>query len=228
VIHTESDLADLQSRYRLGGRPVAVIPHGPYDHHLAAPDEDRSGLDLREAPAEAINLLFFGVIRPFKGLEDLVNAFNLLSNEAVEGFWLTVVGETWEGWTLPLELIERSPHRDRITLVNRYVHDDEVAAWFGAADAVVLPYHRSSASGPAQTAMSHGLPLVLTEVGGLPAAVAGYDGAILVPPHDPVAIARAFERLPEMRGVAFADPHSWARTLDRYDELFGVIGAVDG
>ncbi len=228
VIHSESDLADLQSRYRLGGRPVAVIPHGPYDHHLAVPLEDRLVRDLREAPAEAINLLFFGVIRPFKGLEDLVNAFNLLSPEAVEGFWLTVVGETWEGWTLPLELIERSPHRDRITLVNRYVHDDEVAAWFDAADAVVLPYHRSSASGPAQTAMSHGLPLVLTEVGGLPAAVADYDGAILVPPHDPVAIARAFERLPEMRGVAFADPHSWARTLDRYDELFDLIGATDG
>ena len=228
VIHSESDLATLQGRYRLGGRPVAIIPHGPYDHHLAGPSDAGRAAGLREAPAEAVNLLFFGVIRPFKGLEDLVSAFNSLSPEAVQGFWLTVVGETWEGWTLPLELIERSPHRDRITLVNRYVHDDEVAAWFDAADAVVLPYHRSSASGPAHTAMSHGLPLVLTEVGGLPAAVAGYDGAILVPPHDPAAIAEAFERLPEMRGVAFADPHSWARTLDRYDELFALIGAAGG
>lgn len=227
VIHSDSDLPALHGRYRLGGRPVAVIPHGPYDHHRST-SEPSGGLALREAPADALNLLFFGVIRPFKGLEDLVAAFNLLPAEVVESYWLTVVGETWEGWTLPLELIEKSPYRDRITVVNRYVHDDEVAAWFGEADAVVLPYHRSSASGPAHTTMSHGLPLVITEVGGLPAAVAGYDGAILVPPHDPAALAEAIQRLPAMRGVEYADPHSWARTLDRYDELFAVIGAGRG
>jgi glycosyltransferase involved in cell wall biosynthesis len=100
-----------------------------------------------------------------------------------------------------------------------------VAAFFAGADAVVLPYHRSSASGPAHTAMSHGLPLVLTEVGGLPHAVDGYAGAILVPPRDPVALAAAIERLPAMRGGAFADPHSWDRTLDRYEILFDEIEA---
>jgi glycosyltransferase involved in cell wall biosynthesis len=227
VIHSESDLATLQGRYRLGGRPVAVIPHGPYDHHRVAP-ASTGATSVREAPAEALNLLYFGVVRPFKGLEDLVEAFNALPAEAIEDYWLTVVGETWEGWTLPFELIERSPYRDRITVVNRYVHDDEVAAWFAAADAVVLPYHRSSASGPAHTAMSHGLPLVITEVGGLPAAVAGYDGAILVPAHAPAALAEAIQRLPAMRGVAYQDPHSWGRTLDRYDELFALIGAGGG
>ncbi len=220
VIHSEADRAALEERYRLGDRPVAVIPHGPYDHLRGT-----AGSSVRAAPAEALNLLFFGVIRPFKGLEDLVTAFNALAPEQVEGYWLTVVGETWEGWTRPFELIEQSPYRERITVVNRYVHDDEVAAFFAAADAVVLPYHRSSASGPAHTAMSHGLPLVITEVGGLPHAVAGYDGAILVPPQDPAAIRAAIERLPTLRGRTFADPHSWERTLDRYDALFAEIGA---
>ncbi len=220
VIHSEADRAALQGRYRLGGRPVAVIPHGPYDHYRGS-----VGGTVRAAPAEALNLLFFGVIRPFKGLEDLVAAFNALPPDRVGGYWLTVVGETWEGWTLPIEMIESSPYRDRISLVNRYVHDDEVAAFFAAADAVILPYHRSSASGPAHTAMSHGLPMVITEVGGLPHAVAGYDGAILVPPHDPPALLAAIERLPPMRGTRYADPHSWERTLDRYDTLFAEIGA---
>ena len=220
VIHSEADRAALEQRYRLGDRPVAVIPHGPYDHLRGT-----AGPSARVAPAESLNLLFFGVIRPFKGLEDLVAAFNALAPEQVEGYWLTVVGETWEGWTRPFELIEQSPYRDRITVVNRYVHDDEVAAFFAAADAVVLPYHRSSASGPAHTAMSHGLPLVITAVGGLPHAVAGYDGAILVPPEDPAAIRAAIEQLPALRGRTFADPHSWERTLDRYDALFAEIGA---
>jgi glycosyltransferase involved in cell wall biosynthesis len=219
VIHSEADRAALQDRYRLGGRPVAVIPHGPYDHHRGTLEGT-----VRTAPASALNLLFFGVIRPFKGLEDLVAAFNALPPERIDDYWLTVVGETWEGWTLPLEMIEQSPYRDRISVVNRYVHDDEVAAYFAAADAVVLPYHRSSASGPAHTAMSHGLPLVITEVGGLPHAVAGYGGAILVPARDPAALQAALERLPGMRGVKFADPHSWERTLDRYEVLFADIG----
>ena len=220
VIHSEADRAALEGRYRLGGRPVAVIPHGPYDHHRGAVDGA-----FRAAPETATNLLFFGVIRPFKGLEDLVAAFDALPADQIDDFWLTVVGETWENWTLPVEMIERSPYRHRISLVNRYVHDDEVAAFFAGADAVVLPYHRSSASGPAHTAMSHGLPLVLTEVGGLPHAVDGYDGAILVPPHDPAALAAAILRVPAMRGRAFADPHSWDRTLDRYQILFDEIEA---
>jgi glycosyltransferase involved in cell wall biosynthesis len=218
VIHSEADRAALEGRYRLGDRPVAVIPHGPYDHHRAVVEQP-----IRTAPESATNLLFFGVIRPFKGLEDLVAAFEALPAERIDEYWLTVVGETWENWTLPLEMIERSPYRHRISVVNRYVHDDEVAAFFAGADAVVLPYHRSSASGPAHTAMSHGLPLVLTEVGGLPHAVDGYAGAILVPPRDPVALAAAIERLPAMRGGAFADPHSWDRTLDRYEILFDEI-----
>ncbi len=220
VIHSESDRAALEGRYRLGNRPVAVIPHGPYDHLRGAVANA-----VRSAPEGALNLLFFGVIRPFKGLEDLVAAFEGLPADRIDEYWLTVVGETWENWTLPLEMIERSPYRHRISVVNRYVHDDEVAAFFAGADAVVLPYHRSSASGPAHTAMSHGLPLVLTEVGGLPHAVAGYDGAILVPPRDPLALQAAIERLPGLRGRAFADPHSWEQTLDRYEILFDEIEA---
>ena len=127
------------------------------------------------APPDALNLLFFGIIRPYKGLEDLVRAFDLLDDEEVTRYWLTVVGETWEGWDLPIRLIQSSRHRTRITLVNRFVDDDEVIAHFAGADAVVLPYHRSSASSPAHVAMSNGLPLVITAVGGLPAAVADYE-----------------------------------------------------
>jgi glycosyltransferase involved in cell wall biosynthesis len=69
-----------------------------------------------------------------------------------------VVGETWEGWTLPGEQIARSPRRDRITFVNRYVSDEELDGYLRGADAVVLPYLRSSLSGPLHVAMGYGLP----------------------------------------------------------------------
>jgi glycosyltransferase involved in cell wall biosynthesis len=227
VIHSEADREPLVRRYRLGRRPCAVIPHGPYDHHVAMPIEGAE-VRVRATPPQVVNLLFFGIIRPFKGLEDLVEAFDGLSDEEVQGYGLTVVGETWEGWDLPIRLIEASRHRARITLVNRYVDDAEVAQFFADADAVVLPYHRSSASGPAHVAMSHGLPLVITSVGGLPAAVEGYEGAILIPPRDPVALREAIRRLPAMLGRRFSDPHSWQRTVERYGELLARLEGRSG
>ena len=144
VIHSESDRALVERRYGLGRKPSAVIPHGPLDHHASKRPQDLEMMAARVAPADAINILFFGLIRPYKGLEDLVDAFDMLDETEVQRYWLTVVGETWEGWDLPTRRIHDSRHRGRITLINRFVDDDEVVAQFAAADAVVLPYHRSS------------------------------------------------------------------------------------
>lgn len=222
VVHSEADRGTLEQRYRLGERPCATIPHGPGDYHVSTQNPHAAARPpSRVAPEGVINLLYLGVIRPYKGLEDLVAAFEALTDDEVQDYWLTVVGETWEGWDLPIRLIENSRHRDRITLDNRFVGDDEVTAYFAGADAVVLPYHRSSASGPAHAAMSNGLPLVVTAVGGLPAAVADYAGALLVPPHDPLALRDAILRVPDLAGRRYADPHSWDRTVERYAELMG-------
>jgi glycosyltransferase involved in cell wall biosynthesis len=225
VIHSEADRRPIEERYRVGDRPCVIVPHGPNDHHAAASDGSSMPVALRAATPDALNLLFFGIIRPYKGLEDLVRAFDLLGDEEVRQYWLTVVGETWEGWDLPVRLIERSRHRNRITFVNRFVSDDEVIGYFAGADAVVLPYHRSSASSPASVAMANGLPLVLTAVGGLPEAVAGYEGAILVPPHDPRALLDAIRRLPRLRGRRYGDVHSWEQSVAGYVDLINALRA---
>jgi glycosyltransferase involved in cell wall biosynthesis len=225
VIHSEEDRIPVDQRYHLRGRPCVLIHHGPYDHHVPAAAMSRKGAEAAVDAPRTLNLLFLGVIRPYKGLEDLVAAFSQLDEREAARFHLTVVGETWEGWDKPLRDIERSPHRDRITVVNRFVDDDEVAAQFAAADAVVLPYHRSSASGPAHAAMSNGLPLIVTEVGGLPAAVAGYDGAILVPPHNPTRLQEAILQVSELAGRRYTDPHSWDETVARYERLIDQIRA---
>ena len=220
VIHSESDRESAERHFLLGERPCVVIPHGPLDHHSSTFANGSSReIDSRSAPLDTFNLLFFGLIRPYKGLEDLVRAFDLFDNEEVENYWLTVVGETWEGWDLPIQLIRESRHRDRITLVNRFVRDDEVVAYFANADAVVLPYHRSSASSPAHVAMSNGLPLIVTSVGGLPEAVKDYKGAVLTPPRDPDSLRNSIRLLLPMRGQRFQDPHSWDRTVKLYRDL---------
>lgn len=222
VIHSEFDRPHLEKRYKLGERPIALIPHGPYDHY-STKEKAEAPKTLVRTDSDCCNLLYFGVIRPYKGLEDLLRAFEAISEEEIGKYRLTIVGETWEGWTLPSELIEGSRYRERISFINRYVRDEEVAQFFAEADAVVLPYRRSSASGPLHIAMSQGLPLVVTHIGGLVEAVANYEGGVLVPPQNSAALKDALVKVAAMKGQRFADPHSWQNTVTRYKGLFATL-----
>ena len=226
AVHSEFDRELVNTTWPLTrGKLTQVLPHGPHDHF----DAQRPSVEARRAAPEGVcNILFFGVIRPFKGLEHLIEAFEAIPESEIDGYWLTVVGETWEGWTLPNELIERSPRRERITFVNRYVTDDELRGFLAGADAVALPYLRSSLSGPLHVAMAYGLPIVMTDVGGNGEAAAGYEGIIFVPPADPAALADALRRLPGLRGPRYAHPHSWADTAAAYEPLFERLGGGQG
>jgi glycosyltransferase involved in cell wall biosynthesis len=223
VVHSRYDLQAITASYSLGDALVRVIPHGPYDH-LVRP----VARVTNPADDEPFRLLYLGVVRPFKGVEDLVAAFSSLDRHQANRFRLCVVGETWEGWTAPDRAITRSPHADLIERVDRYVPDTELTAYFERADAVILPYHRSSASGPLHIAMSAGLPVVVTAVGGLVEAVQDYPGALLVPPQDPDSLRDAMLQLFEHRGQRYRDQHSWQRTVEGYSTLIDHLsGARD-
>jgi glycosyltransferase involved in cell wall biosynthesis len=219
VVHSDFDLGAITSAYPLGMAPVRVIGHGPYDH--LAPRVPAAGASRPDGGP--MRLLYLGLVRPFKGVEDLVEAFSGLDRGDAERFRLTIVGETWEGWSAPEEAIGRSPHADLIERVDRYVTDTELAEYFASADAVVLPYHRSSASGPLQIAMSAGLPVVVTSVGGLVEAVRDYPGALLVPPQDVPGLRAALLGLPARRGQRYADPHSWELVADEFTALIDQL-----
>jgi glycosyltransferase involved in cell wall biosynthesis len=216
VVHSEADHEALLQIGHTAGKPVQVIRHGPFGQY--AVQGDRA---LRDAPADVVNLMFFGTIRPYKGVEDLVRAFESLPDPS--RYWLTVVGETWEGWTLPAELIAGSPRRDRITFVNRYVTESEAARWLAGADALVLPYHRSSASGPLHVGMALGLPIVSTHIPALVDAAAGYDGCLFVPPRDVDRLRDALAAVAELRGERFVDPGSWDENVRHYERLITQI-----
>ena len=218
VVHSDFDREAIPGAYSLGNTIVRVMPHGPY-HHLVTSAAARA-----DASADSpFRLLYFGVIRPYKGVEDLVEAFGLLDREQASQFRLSIVGETWEGCTAPDEAIARSPHKDLIERVDRYVSDEELGEYVAQADAVVLPYHRSSLSGPLFIAMTAGLPTVVTAVGGLSEVVEDYAGAVLVPPQDPVALRDALLKLPARRGERYTNPRSWEQTLDGYRALIDEL-----
>jgi glycosyltransferase involved in cell wall biosynthesis len=223
AVHSQFDHDLALKHWRLGrARPIEIMPHGPHDHYQG---NDGDAVAIREAPAGTCNLLFFGVIRPYKGLEHLVQAFERIPDDEIDRYWLTVAGETWEGWTLPAELIEKSPRRDRITFVNRYLTDEELDGYMRGADAVVLPYLRSSLSGPLHVAMGYGLPIVISDVGGNAEAAQGYGGIVLTKPGDAEALLGAVRKLPDLVGREFAHPQSWGNTAAAYERLFERLDA---
>jgi glycosyltransferase involved in cell wall biosynthesis len=214
LVHSHFDRELVRDRYGVD-ESVTLVPHAGYDYLPSRPP-------LRTASADVVNLLYFGVIRPFKGVEDLIAAVDLLGSDGSR-FWLTVVGETWEGWDLPNRLIADSPQWDRITFVNRYVTDAEAAGYFAGADVVVLPYHRSSSSGPLQIAMAAGLPVVATRVGGLIEATADYPGVVLVDPSSPESLTDGVLQAAKLVGQRFQGVTTWADTARSYTELFDGI-----
>ena len=103
--------------------------------------------------------------------------------------------------------------------MNHYVHDSELDAYLAGADAVCLPYLRSSISGPLHVAMSYGVPVIITPVGGNAEASEHYSGIHLVPVHDPDAIATEIRTLRPGARERHENPASWEASARAYRAL---------
>jgi glycosyltransferase involved in cell wall biosynthesis len=189
--------------------------------------EARARLDL---PAHGRLVLFFGFIKPYKGVMHLLDAAPLLKARYGQGVRVLVVGDVYG---------DRQPYRDRIaasgagdivSLVDGFVPDEEVEAYFVACDLVVLPYVSATQSGIVQIAYNYDRPVVTTDVGGLPEVVRDGSTGFLVPPGDPTALAAVIARFfDEGRAEEFAAAvavekrkYSWDRMVDAIEELAGT------
>ena len=129
-------------------------------------------------PPTPTRLLFFGIVRPYKGLDVLLRALA----QAPAHVTLTVAGEFWADTTEMDNLIAGLGLRDRVTLRSGYVPADEIPGLFGAADALVMPYREATASQNALLAFSHGVPVITTTAGALAEPVRdGVDGLTCAP-----------------------------------------------
>jgi len=187
VVHSKADKQLVCGIYNISSERVTVIPHGVYDHYeRVEKDKAKELLNIEED----FVILFFGLLRPYKGVKYLIKAFELLPKDVIENSRLLIVGETWEDRE-SVKIAENSKYRDKITIVNEYVPDDEVSLYFSIADVLVLPYTRASQSGVAHIAMSFGLPIIATNVGGLRESLSKYEGTTFVETKSPKGIADA-------------------------------------
>jgi glycosyltransferase involved in cell wall biosynthesis len=215
IVHTRHG-AEL-----LGGGPrVHVIPHGAFEHLTRQPDERPLPPEL--AAVDGPVVLCFGVVRPYKGVDVLVDAFR-----SVEGAELWVVGRPLG---LSLDAL-RAPAGVRF--VPRYVSDAELPAFFRRADLLVLPHRTVDVSGVLFAGLAFGKPMLLSNVGGFRELVEEHGAGRLVQPGDPGALAEAIsalladpaelERLAERARAAAAGPYSWdsiaERTMALYEDV---------
>ena len=149
-----------------------------------------------DPPAEA-RLLFFGIVRPYKGLDVLLRALA----RAPAHVTLTVAGEFWGDSTEMDNLIAELGLADRVTLRPGYVPADQIPALFGAADALVMPYREATASQNATLAFAHGVPVITTTAGALAEAVRdGVDG-LTCAPGDAEDLLRALKEISDPQVV---------------------------
>ncbi len=135
-------------------------------------------------------LLYFGLIRPYKGVEVLLKAMRQLAD--LKNLKLYVVGEVYSNREGITSLVNQLP-KECVRLIDKYVPNEEVSAWFRAADLVVLPYLSATQSGVIPIAYNCNRPVLATRTGGLPDVVLDGLTGYLVEPGDENALAKCIK-----------------------------------
>jgi len=133
-------------------------------------------------------ILYFGIVREYKGVDVLIRAAQLLK-EKVEDFHILAVGESYGNAEKYNSLITELEVGDVFTWENRFIPDSEVSTYFSASDVMALPYHSASQSGIVQMAYNFNIPVVVTDVGGLPEYVEKGVSGEIVNVNNPLELA---------------------------------------
>ena len=223
IVHSRAGARRVATEAGVPQERVHVIPHGAFTHLAAAPEGPPppalAGLDDMRV------VLFFGLVRPYKGVDLLVEALAGLPEDVV----LVVVGMP----RMPLAPLERRARElgveRRLRFVPEFVPDSDLPAYFRRADVVALPYREIEQSGVLYTALAFGTPLVVSDVGGF-SEVAERGAARLVERGSAESLrAGLLEVLadPERRAALSraalalaASEHSWEHAAELTEQLY--------
>jgi glycosyltransferase involved in cell wall biosynthesis len=220
VVHSEHGRRRLIGEAGADPERVHVIPHGAFTHLTEV--AGARPLPPEWAAVEKPVVLFFGLLRPYKGLDVLLEAWRGVND-----------AELWVVGAPRMDIAElRAVSPPSVRWLPRFVPDEELGAYFRRADLVVLPYREIDQSGVLFTALAFGRPLLLSAVGGFP-EIAATGAAELVAPGRADELAAAIKsllgdqsrrhRTAEAARAAAAGPYGWdaigRRTLDLYEQL---------
>lgn len=220
VVHSNADKELISKNYGIEKDKIVVIPHGIYDHYKKI---EKNVARSRVGIKEDFVILFFGLLRPYKGVKYLIEAYESLPGDFIEKSRLLIVGETWEDKESK-ELAKESNFSNKINVVDRYVSDDEISLYFSASDVLVIPYTRASQSGVAHIGMAFGMPIIASEVGGLEESLGKYEGTVFVQPEIAKDIAKALMSvLDEKREFEVPEELTWKEIAKKWFELVNLV-----
>jgi D-inositol-3-phosphate glycosyltransferase len=243
-VHTNKMKDELCQDFGVSQRAVTVIRHpinNAFPDTELSPSAAKQRLGLRD---DEKAILFFGRIRPYKGIEHLLAAFRKLAAEHSD-YRLIIAGEPKKGSEEYRDEIERIVKTEfapgRIILKIQFIPDEEMEVYLKAADVLVLPYKEIFQSGVLFLAYSFGLPVVATDVGSFREEIVEGKTGFLCQPGDPVELAQTMEtyfasdlyknlktRRQEIKDYADAN-HSWNAVADltrrAYAELLGRVSS---
>ncbi|MEA2211559.1 MAG: hypothetical protein QOF83_1507 [Solirubrobacteraceae bacterium] len=222
VVHSAYGRRQLVDQLGVPAAKVHVIHHGAFTHLAQLPSAPLPG---ELAAVEKPVVLFFGLLRPYKGIETLLSAWREVSDA--------------ELWIVGRPRMDLAPLRavagPAVRFVPRFVPDAELPALFRRANLVVLPYARTERfdfSGVLATALAFGKAIILSDVGGL-GEVAAEGAARLVVPDDPAALHEAMtelladpaarERLEAAALAAARGPYSWEAAAEATLDVYGAV-----
>jgi glycosyltransferase involved in cell wall biosynthesis len=227
VVHSDHGRRVLIDALDVPPEKVHVIPHGVFDYLTRVPGPEPLPPEL--AAVERPVVLQFGLMRPYKGIDVMLEAFTAADPDAE----LWVVGMP----RMPIEPLQKLAEdlgiAERVRWIPRFVNDREIAAYFERADVVALPYRQIDQSGVLFTALAFNKPLLLTRVGGFTEIADKYNAALAVEPGDLTELARGLtalleapaerERLGTAAAALAVGEFSWssiaARTTALYESL---------
>ena len=162
----------------------AVIQHPLYSHFGMKKERGEAESKLGLTPGKK-NILFFGLIRDYKGLDILLEAFRKLD----DSYQLIIAGEPYGSFEKYQKIIDSLPGKERVFMDLKYIKDSEVTDYFSAADVAVLPYRSATQSGISSVSYHFEVPMIVTNVGGLKETIGDRGTGIVAESGTPEAIA---------------------------------------
>ena len=170
-------------------KKYTVIQHPLYSHFGQKLQREEAERTLGLEPGKK-NLLFFGLIRAYKGLDILLEAFGKLPDD----YQLIIAGEPYGSFDKYQEIIDSLPNKDRIRMNLKYIKDSEVKDYFSAADLAVLPYRSATQSGISSVSYHFEVPMIVTDTGGLRETIGDRGTGIVAQECTPECILKEIQR----------------------------------
>jgi glycosyltransferase involved in cell wall biosynthesis len=212
IVHSEQEKNEL----------LKISPRADVKKHLLPLFEYDAKPEVRHDTA--IHLLFFGFVRPYKGLDILLQALAILRNQDIS---LKIVGEFWNDKARYIELINKLKISEHIEIIDQYVPDIEMSHYFSWADLVVLPYKKTQTSGIIATAYGFRKPVLATDVGGFCEVIQDGCTGKIVASDNPQAFADGILWFLDNQQINFAENistftsqnMSWSSLVDAIEEF---------